>query len=118
MVAIAVCGYFTISKRDLSYLMGAPLISITRVLLPISVSWMILASHTGHGGAFATILNKPFFVHLNKLSYEIYLLNPPVITFLYGWHEQSLHIDPVSMVRYKYLAMKAISTVGQLIFDI
>lgn len=99
MIAIAVCSHLTMLKRDVSYLVAAPMLSIMRVLYPMSISWMILAGHTGHGGALTTILNHPIFMHINKLSYAIYLLNPAVIILLYGWQDHSTHIHPVSMVR-------------------
>lgn len=54
----------------------------------------------GHGGRFAKILNHPVFVHVNKLSYAIYLLNPAIITVIYGSKDHSTHVDPITMVKY------------------
>lgn len=99
MITVAICSHISTLKREISHFLAAPLITFIRVLYPMSISWMILASHTGYGGILATILNCPIFVHINKLSYAIYLLNPAVISLLYGWQDHSTHIDPVSMVR-------------------
>ncbi|XP_055322371.1 O-acyltransferase like protein-like [Sitodiplosis mosellana] len=96
-ITIAILAHVSTLNRNVSYVTAALLITFIRVLYPVSVSWMILASHTGYGGLFAKILNFPVFVHINKLSYGIYLLNPAVISVLYGWQDHSTHVDPVSM---------------------
>lgn len=99
MITIAISAHVSTLNRGIQYLVAAPLITFIRVFYPASISWMIIASQTGHGGVFAKILNWPVFVHVNKLSYAIYLLNPVVICVIYGWQDHSTHIDPVSMVR-------------------
>lgn len=98
MITIAVCSHISTINRQISHIWAAPLITFIRVFYPASIAWMIVASHTGHGGLFAKLLNFPVFVHVNKLSYAIYLLNPAVISVLYGWQDHSTHIDPPSMV--------------------
>lgn len=99
MVAIVVASCHLMPvKRDTSYILTAILLTITRVLYATSISWMILASHSAHGGHFAQFLNHPIFVHINKLSYGIYLVNPVVISAVYGWQNHSTHVNPVSMV--------------------
>lgn len=84
--------------RGVSYVVAAPLIAAIRIFYPSAVAWMILASAAGHGGPFARIFNYPVFVHLNKLSYGIYLLNPLIITVIYGMRDSSTHLDPMSAV--------------------
>lgn len=59
---------------------------------------MILASHAGHGGIFAKILNHQIFVHISKLTYGLYLVHPIIISVLYGWQDHSTHSDLVSVV--------------------
>lgn len=98
MTTIAMASHVSTLNRQISHLVAAPLITFIRVFYPMSAAWMIMASQTGHGGQFAQILNHPIFVHINKLSYAIYLLNPAVISVLYGWQDHSTHIDPISMV--------------------
>lgn len=98
MITIAISAHISTLNRGIQYLVAAPLITFIRVFYPASVAWMIVASSTGHGGVFAKILNCPIFVHVNKLSYAIYLLNPAVISVIYGWQDHSTHIDPASMV--------------------
>lgn len=98
MITIAISSHVSTLNRDISHYVAAPLITFIRIFYPASISWMIIASQTGHGGTFAKILDCPIFVHVNKLSYAIYLLNPVVISTLYGWQDHSTHIDPISMV--------------------
>lgn len=85
-------------NRNISYATAAIFMTFSRVLYPASISWMVLASHAGYGGIFAKIFNHPIFVHVNKLSYGIYLLNPFVINAFYVSQTHSTHVDPVSMV--------------------
>lgn len=85
-------------NRGVSYILAAPLIAAIRIFYSSSVAWMILASVMGHGGIFAKIFNCSVFVHLNKLSYGIYLLNPLIITVIYGMQDHSTHLDPISAV--------------------
>lgn len=98
MITIAISSHISTFNRDITHYSAAPLITFIRIFYPASISWMIIASQTGHGGTFAKILDCPIFVHVNKLSYAIYLLNPIVISILYGWQDHSTHIDPISMV--------------------
>ncbi|XP_055307401.1 O-acyltransferase like protein-like, partial [Sitodiplosis mosellana] len=98
MITTPISCHLSPLKRDASYVTTAFAITIMRVLYPASISWMILASYAGYGGLFARFLSHPIFVHISKLSYGIYLLNPMVIIVIYGWQDHSTHIDPVSMV--------------------
>ncbi|XP_055312462.1 O-acyltransferase like protein-like [Sitodiplosis mosellana] len=121
MITIPILCHKSTINPNTSYVTTAFALTIMRILYPASISWMILASHAGYGGRFAKFLNHPIFVHINKLSYGIYLLNPVVIILVYGWQDHSTHIDPVSMVVmttginvYIYLA----SVVFSLLFEI
>ena len=112
MTTIAICAHISTFKREISHFWAAPLITFIRVFYPISIAWMIIASHTGYGGTFAKILNYPIFVHINKLSYAIYLLNPAVISILYGWQDHSTHIDPISMVCFNFEHFQIIAQIS------
>lgn len=94
----AILSHFSVINREISYVYAAPLITAVRVLYAASIAWMILASAMGYGGIFAKILNFPIFVHVNKLSYAIYLLNPLLITVIYGAKDHSTHVEPLTMV--------------------
>lgn len=95
---LAVGSHISTMYRNISHFIAAPLITAIRIFYSTSVAWMIVASQTGHGGRFAKILNYPVFVHINKLSYAIYLLNPALITVIYGIKDHSTHVDPITMV--------------------
>jgi peptidoglycan/LPS O-acetylase OafA/YrhL len=85
-------------------------------------TWPIIASASGHGSMFelcmiivclfakkkltgfcfsvisdwvSDVLSSRVFAHTNKLTYTIYLLNPLIITIIYGMSETSTHSDPV-----------------------
>lgn len=96
---MVVLAHISTMDRSISHVVAAPLISSIRILYSASVCWMIVASQMGHGGFLARILNSSVFVHVNKLTYAIYLLNPAVITVVYGFKDHSTHVDPITMVR-------------------
>lgn len=46
------------------------------------------------------VLSSKFFVHINKLTYGIYLLNPLIIIVTFGVSDSSVHADPIPAVSY------------------
>lgn len=92
-----VCHLATVN-RDISHYLAAPIIASVRVFYSGSACWMIVACATGHGGWFTSFMNMGIFVHLNKLSYAIYLLNPMVISVIFGLSDHSTHFDPITQV--------------------
>lgn len=97
--SLAILAHISTIDRGVSHIVAAPLITAIRIFYSASLCWMIVASQTGHGGSFTRIMNSPVFVHLNKLSYAVYLLNPLLITVIYGYRDHSSHVDPITMVR-------------------
>jgi peptidoglycan/LPS O-acetylase OafA/YrhL len=51
-----------------------------------------------HSDWLTRFLSARFFVHVNKLTYAIYLLNPLIITLVFGISDNSVHADPVPAV--------------------
>lgn len=43
-------------------------------------------------------LSSKFFIHTNKLTYGIYLLNPLIITAVFGLSDGSANADPIPTV--------------------
>lgn len=98
---------------------GSLVLNFGRGLCGLSLGYCIIASKNGHdsecllfsqiiclsliillliSGFISRFLSLPIFVHLNKLSYAIYLLNPIIIIFFFGTIDGSFHLDPVVMV--------------------
>lgn len=102
---LAISAHISTINRGISHIIAAPLITGIRIFYSASIAWMIVASQTGHGGLFARILNCSVFVHVNKLSYAIYLLNPALITVIYGYKDHSTHVDPITMVITKLISL-------------
>lgn len=84
--------------RDSTHVVGVPMIVGVRLLYGGSACWMIVASMKGQGGWFARVTGWPVFVHLNKLSYGIYLLNPIVVALIYGLSDHSASVEPITQV--------------------
>lgn len=95
---VAIMSHLSTINRDISYVWAAPIITAIRVFYSASIAWMIVASALGQGGWFARLMGFHWFVHVNKLSYGIYLLNPFVISVIYGSKDHSTHIDPITSV--------------------
>lgn len=49
-------------------------------------------------GAFSDLMSHPIFVHLNKLTYSMFMVSPIVITAGYGLKETSSHFDEADTV--------------------
>lgn len=43
-------------------------------------------------------MSSPIFIHLNKLTYSMYMVSPIVITAAYGLKETSSHFDEATTV--------------------
>lgn len=84
--------------RNVNYVYMVPIIVVIRTCYALGTCWIIVACAKGHGGWFTTFTSYPIFVHINKLSYGIYLLNPIVIIFIYGSATNSTTLDPVVQV--------------------
>ncbi|XP_037032707.1 nose resistant to fluoxetine protein 6-like isoform X2 [Bradysia coprophila] len=93
---IAACHCSAIN-RGLSYKLAAPLITMIRIFYSGATAWIILASTSANSVPIAKFLNHTFFVHLNKLSYGIYLLNPVVVALVYGFKDDSEHFAPITL---------------------
>lgn len=84
--------------RNMTYVYCVPMIVSVRIVYGASACWMIVASMKGQGGWFARVTAWPVFVHLNKLSYGIYLLNPLVVALIYGLSDHSASVEPITQV--------------------
>jgi len=93
---IIACHNWTID-RSISYTFSSIIITLIRVFYAGSIAWIILASTSTNGAPFAKWLDRKVFVHVNKLSYAIYLLNAVVITFFAGIRDHSDHYHLISM---------------------
>lgn len=69
-----------------------------RIFYSGACAWIVLASTSENGVPVTAWLNHKIFVHLNKLSYGIYLLNPVVVAFVYGVKDHSDHFTPITLV--------------------
>lgn len=79
--------------------------SLGRLLLALSWSSAIVACALGHGGAIARVLSGWVFVHLDRLSYMMYLLNPVLVAALNAGQQSVAHYEVVSTVRVGLIAI-------------
>lgn len=100
--------------RDMSVPVASLCILLLRPLTAIAVSWFIITNACGYNckllsGLYKIIINSLFlcaglvskffsariFVRVNKLTYAIYLLNPLVISVVYGLFDSGSFVDPM-----------------------
>uniref|UniRef100_A0A1B0EWU1 Acyltransferase 3 domain-containing protein n=2 Tax=Phlebotomus papatasi TaxID=29031 RepID=A0A1B0EWU1_PHLPP len=92
--------YFVISMhstlvRNISYYWASPLLTLGRFGFGLSIVWWIICSVCGYGGWFTDFLSSKLFIHINKLSYGVYLLNPLTIATIHGLRDGSSHFSPI-----------------------
>ncbi|KAG4070645.1 hypothetical protein HA402_013565 [Bradysia odoriphaga] len=99
LVAISIIGacHCSVINRGLSYKFAAPLVTMIRIFYSVATAWIILASTSANSVPIAKFLNHKLFVHLNKLSYGIYLLNPVIVALVYGVKDDSEHFAPITL---------------------
>lgn len=97
LMVIVICAFGSYT-RDKSSLNAVSLIVFGRFLFTLAICWIIILSASGCECWWSKILGMPLFKHLNELSYAIYLLNPFVITFIFGQNNSSMHAQPILLV--------------------
>lgn len=97
-ISIIIACHCSAINRGLSYKFAAPLITMIRIFYSGATAWLVLASTSANSVPIAKLLNHKIFVHLNKLSYGIYLLNPVLVALVYGVKDQSEHFTPITLV--------------------
>ncbi|XP_017865390.1 PREDICTED: nose resistant to fluoxetine protein 6 isoform X1 [Drosophila arizonae] len=96
LLVFVICIHSTI-KRDLGYMITIVLFALGRICFSLSVCWMIVGSATGRGVWWSRLLEARCFQHLNRVSYAFYLLNPLIISLIYGLSSSSTHADPIML---------------------
>lgn len=106
--------------RDISVTVASMCILIGRPLIGIAVSWFIITNACGYNckllvnilfyiktysflllchiifiGLTSKLFSARIFVRVNKLTYAIYLLNPLVISVVFGKFENGAFVDPM-----------------------
>lgn len=84
--------------KDVSAVNYALALSFGRYFMGLFVGSWILMCHYGYGGVVNRILSLKLFVHMNKLTYVIYLIHPIFIIFFSSTQESTPHFDISSLV--------------------
>lgn len=102
IVSILICVFLSYS-RDKSHLSAISLIVFGRLAFGLAICWTIMASAMGKVSWWSQLLEYSIFKHLNRLTYAIYLVNPFLITFVYGQTSASIHAEPLMIVSFSLL---------------
>lgn len=97
IVSIFICVFLSYS-RDKSHLSAISLVVFGRLAFGLAICWTIMASAMGKVSWWSQLLEYSIFKHLNRLTYAIYLVNPFLITFVYGQTSASIHAEPLLIV--------------------
>lgn len=63
--------------------------SLSKLLWPLAIGWIIFACHYGYGGVINSFLSVKSFVPLNRLSYCAYLIHPMFMQ-LFNYSQETL----------------------------
>uniref|UniRef100_A0A182P9W7 Nose resistant-to-fluoxetine protein N-terminal domain-containing protein n=1 Tax=Anopheles epiroticus TaxID=199890 RepID=A0A182P9W7_9DIPT len=85
-------------KRNFPFPIASTVMVAVRWLISWAACWVILATGNGYSNIVTRVLSSKFFVHINKLTYGIYLLNPLIIIVTFGVSDSSVHADPVPAI--------------------
>lgn len=98
--------------RNMGVNLASTCIVLGRPLIGIAVSWFIIMDACGYScklcniltttirfmtffsGLVSRIFSSKIFVRINKLTYAIYLLNPIIISVVFGKFENGGTVDP------------------------
>lgn len=83
--------------KNISYVFFAITFSVGRFCLSLFLGSMVIMCHLGYGGLINRILSSKIFVHLNKLTYLMFLLNPFFITLIEAGRSSSSHYDTATV---------------------
>ncbi|KAG4071607.1 hypothetical protein HA402_011761 [Bradysia odoriphaga] len=84
---------FLTSFKESSALNFALALSVGRYVMGVFAGSWVVMCHIGYGGIVNTIFSSRFFVHLNKVTYVMYLIHPILILFFNSTQESSPHYD-------------------------
>ncbi|XP_058463284.1 nose resistant to fluoxetine protein 6-like [Malaya genurostris] len=82
-------------KRDFPFPLASTVMVVVRIIVAWATCWIIVANATGYSNAVIRLLSSKFFIHINKLTYGIYLINPLIITAIFGFSDGSVNADPI-----------------------
>ncbi|XP_055613836.1 O-acyltransferase like protein-like, partial [Uranotaenia lowii] len=82
-------------KRNFPFPLASTVMVLVRIFVAWSICWTVVATAVGYSNVITKILSCKFFIHTNKLTYGIYLINPLIITTVFGLSDGSIIADPV-----------------------
>ncbi|XP_062553181.1 uncharacterized protein LOC134218266 [Armigeres subalbatus] len=82
-------------KRNFPYPLASTVMVMVRIFVAWAACWTIIATSAGYSNAVTRFLSSKFFIHTNKLTYAIYLINPLIITAVFGLSDGSANADPI-----------------------
>ncbi|XP_055629857.1 nose resistant to fluoxetine protein 6-like [Toxorhynchites rutilus septentrionalis] len=100
---VLVCASLILSmhstiKRNFPFPLASTVMVLVRFMTSWSACWTITATAAGYSNLITRFLSAKFFIHINKLTYAIYLLNPLIITGVFGISDSSSNADPIPAV--------------------
>lgn len=97
---VFVTSLYSMYFKDVPSILFAMTFSVGRFLLALFWGSVLLMCHLGYGRWLEAALTNRTLLHLNKLSYMMYMVNPVVISWLsLGRADSSEHFDVFSYVR-------------------
>jgi len=78
--------------------------SLGKFYFGLIIGGIIVLCQMDYGGFLTKFLGHNIFLHVNKLTYGIYLLNPVIIAFLFGAKDEPTSLTDFNwIVSYNFL---------------
>lgn len=96
-------------KQNTSDIVGfAFYVALFRSSWALALSWLIFACVKGYGAPINWFLSLPFFQHLSRLSYSIYLVHFPIIMYSASLQRTLNYYNGFTMIMF-YVGIVAFS---------
>ncbi|XP_050094113.1 nose resistant to fluoxetine protein 6-like [Anopheles aquasalis] len=95
--ALVACMHSTL-YRGMPFPVASLVMVAVRLLIPWAACWVIFATGCGYSNVVTRLLSSRMFVHLNKLTYAIYLLHVLIINGTFSSSDTSVHAEPIPAI--------------------
>ncbi|KAJ6632736.1 Nose resistant to fluoxetine protein 6 [Pseudolycoriella hygida] len=92
-----VATLFSTSFTGATSLIFALALSFGRFFMGLFIGSIVVMCHIGYGGMMNTFVSHRLFVHVNKVTYVMYLVHPLIIIFFNANLDASPHYDTYSI---------------------
>ncbi|XP_063698043.1 nose resistant to fluoxetine protein 6-like [Culicoides brevitarsis] len=92
VLTFVLCMHSTTFRRPGEFISILTLV-FARWLFAFANAWVLIASSLGYGNWFTRFLSHKYFIYFSRTTYSFYLINPLLISMIYGLADAGTHSD-------------------------